>query len=57
MARDTNGDIGCTGCNGITEGNGVIQVAYVTTTLRAGPKTWFFPRLRPQVQRLIRQVE
>ena len=34
MARDTNGDIGCTGCSGTTERNSVMHAAYVTVADR-----------------------
>ena len=37
MARNTNGDISCTGCSGTIEGNGVIYVACITATDRYNP--------------------
>ena len=34
MARDTNGDIGCTSRSGTIEGNGVIYLAFITAADR-----------------------
>lgn len=40
MARDTYGDIGCTGRSGTIEGNGVIPLAFITAADRYHPACW-----------------
>ena len=40
MARDTYGDIGCTGSSGPIERNGVIYLAFITAADRYYPSRW-----------------